>query len=193
MKPIFLVFIILLFAGVSCNNKSSQDNTDETATEDNSAGNESSTDNDLSKDAEFMKEVAESNRAEIELAQLALQRSENSEVRDVAQMLESDHKKALQELDAIAQDDGIQIPAEEVNDASQRKIENLKEKEDSKEFNEEWCSELVDRHEKTIEKFEDKMEKTDNPELRSWINQTLPTLRAHLDRVKSCQQQLKSS
>lgn len=193
MKPLFLVFVILLFAGVSCNDRRTQDNQDEMAMEDNAMTEEGYGDEDKSKDEEFMKEVAKSNLEEIELAQLALQESENSEVRDVAQMLESDHKKALQELDEIAQGEGVQIPADQVDDAANRKIKNLREKDDAEEFNKEWCSELVDRHEKTIEKFEDRMEKTTNTELKTWINQTLPTLRAHLDKVKTCQEQLQSS
>jgi len=45
---------------------------------------------------------------------------------------------------------------------------------------------MVSSHEKTIKDFEDRWEKTEDPELKNWIAETLPHLRSHLDKIKSC-------
>ena len=50
---------------------------------------------------------------------------------------------------------------------------------------------MADKHEKTIEKFEDRAEKTEDADLKIWITQTLPHLRTHLDKVKACEESLK--
>ena len=52
---------------------------------------------------------------------------------------------------------------------------------------------MVDKHENTIELFEDKLEKTEDPELKSWISQSLPGLRSHLDQLRACHEKLKDA
>lgn len=144
------------------------------------------------KDAEFVAEVVASNYGEIELAKLASTRSDNAQVKEIAKMLEADHSKLLTELQAFAGTKAITVPTEPKDDAK-KKIEDLTKEEDIKDFNKEWCKEMADKHEKTIEKFEDRAEKTEDADLKIWITQTLPHLRTHLDKVKACEESLKDS
>jgi len=141
------------------------------------------------KDADFVMNAIESNLAEVELAQLAARKSNNTEVKSVAQFLETEHNKVLTELRDVAAKRVISVPSS-VNDASRRKIEDLSKEEDIKDFNKDWCKEMVDKHEASIEKFENAMNETKDAELKTWISQTLPHLREHLDRVKSCHERM---
>lgn len=144
------------------------------------------------KDAEFVSDVVASNYAEIELARLASTRSDNAQVKEVAKMLEEEHNKLLTELQAFAGTKAITVPTEPKEEA-RKKIEDLTKEEDIKDFNKEWCKEMADKHEKSIEKFEDRAEKTEDADLKIWITQTLPHLRTHLDRVKTCEESIKNS
>jgi len=182
-----IVFAALVM--VSCTPKEKSADSNEVAEE---ANEEKFDDKKDEKDAEFVAEVVASNYAEIELAKLASTRSDNAQVKEVAKMLEDDHSKLLTELQAFAGTKAITVPTEPEDDAK-KKIEDLTKEEDIKDFNKEWCKEMADKHEKTIEKFEDRAEKTADADLKIWINQTLPHLRTHLDKVKACEESLKDA
>lgn len=181
--PFVMMFSLLL----SCN-QNKQENTNEAAEE----ANEEKFEDRNEEDAEFVAEAVAGNYAEVQLAQLASQKSNDAEVKNIAQMLESEHSKALQELQNMAQAKNISLPAEPTEE-QKRTVENLREEEEIDEFNREWCNALVDKHQKTIDMYEDNMERTEDAELKSWINSTLPALRTHLEQLKACQDKLKSS
>ena len=141
------------------------------------------------KDAEFVAEAVAANLAEVQMAQLAAQKSNDTEIKSVAQMLETEHNKVLAELRDVAAKRVISVPST-VDDAAQRKIEDLTKEDDIKDFNKSWCKEMVDKHEASIEKFEKTMNETEDAELKSWISQTLPHLREHLGRVKACHEKI---
>jgi putative membrane protein len=141
------------------------------------------------KDADFVAEAVASNYAEIELAQLAAEKSNDTEIKQVAQFLENQHTKVLAELKDVAGKRVISIPSN-ADDAAKRKIEDLTKEDDVKDFNKQWCKEMIDKHEASIEKFETRMKETEDEELKTWISQTLPHLREHLDRIKACHNRL---
>lgn len=190
MKRITKVLPLLL-AGVvafSCGPKKAE-NTNEVAEEANEEKFENRKDE---KDAEFVAETVASNYAEIALATLAKEKSDNTQIKDVAQALETEHNKILGELQAFASAKVISIPTE-AKDGEQKTIQNLREEKDVKDFNKKWSKELVDKHEKSIKAFEDRLEKTQDADLKIWIEQTLPHLREHLDKVKALESSLTAS
>ena len=135
------------------------------------------------RDAEFVYEVVESNYGEIKLAELAHQRSRTPDVKNFAQQLLTDHTASLNELKTLAQAKAISVPVEETT-ASKRKLENMAE-EEGKAFDQAWCDEMMDLHDKTIDKFEKRLKDTDDPELKAFINKTLPVLKQHHERLKA--------
>lgn len=141
------------------------------------------------KDAQFVAEAVAANYAEIQLAQLAIQKSNDTEIKNVAQFLETEHNKVLEELKDVAGKRVISVPSSE-DDADRRKIEDLTKEDDVKDFNKEWCKTMVDKHEKSIEKFETRMNETEDAELKAWLSGTLPHLRDHLDRIKACHERI---
>jgi putative membrane protein len=135
------------------------------------------------KDADFIVNAVASNLAEIKIAQLANNKSSDKAVKDMAKELEKDHTKILNELKAYAGKNGIAVPLQE--DESDAKEMNKLAEESADKFDEKWCESMEDRHQKSINNFESRMDKTEDPELKNWISSTLPGLKHHLDMLKT--------
>ena len=203
MERIFKIFtLISLLAMFSCNEaRRESDRDDDTeAVEDKDedsneaaeeANDEKFEDNDLENDADFVAQTVAANYAEIQFAQLASQRSNSAEVKAVAKQLVADHTKVLNELKALAQKKAISIPVE-AEDKDKRKIERFYD-EAGKDFNKKWTKEMIDKHEKSIDRFEKRSEKTEDAELKAFTNKTLPHLRMHLDKLNAVHEKIKDS
>ena len=135
------------------------------------------------KDADFVVNAVTSNLAESKIAQLAKNKSSNEDVKAMATTLEEQHMKILNELKAYADKKGIAIPLQE-SDKDAKEMNKLAE-EPTEKFDEKWCDAMEDRHEKSINKFESRLDKTEDPELKDWIVATLPGLKEHLSMIES--------
>jgi putative membrane protein len=140
------------------------------------------------KDADFVVETISRNYANVRLAQLGAERSENDEIKEIAEMIEKDHEKLIKELMGFANLRGIAIPLEETRNA-RKKLDDLSGTSDTS-FDEKWCRELTNRHEKTIEELENMWDSTKDEELKTWINSALPGLRNNLVKLNSCHEKL---
>lgn len=140
------------------------------------------------KEANFIVETIAGNYAEVKLARLALNKSTNPEVKELAKTLEADHAKIIQSLKGLANKKGIAIPLEE-SPKAKKEIITLSTSNEEK-FNKQWCDLLADKHKKTIRKFENTWAKTDDLDLRNWINETLPGLKDHQEQLESCDKNL---
>lgn len=185
MKFINKIGGLLLVAtlGFSCGPKNSNENDSNKAAEE--ANEDKFQSREGEKDATFVAQTVACNFGDIQLSQLAQQKTNNDQVKEVAKNIEENHSKLLKDLQHLAGEKAISVPTE-AEDAKKRKIEELTKETDIRDFNKEWCKEMVSSHEKTIKDFEDRWEKTEDPELKNWIAETLPHLRSHLDKIKSC-------
>lgn len=197
MKRIFKILtLVSLVSMLACNearregNGTDNEDSKEVAEEANEEKFEDA-DANVEKDADFVASTVASNYGEIKFARLAAQRSSNPEVKRIADMLVKDHTKTLDELKALAKTKNITIPVEE-DDEARRKTENFADK-DGKDFDKKWCKEMIDRHEETINKFEKRMEKTQDADLKTWVNKILPHLRMHLEQLNACEEKVKDS
>ncbi len=178
--------LILISSCWACQPSAKQ--TEDSAEVAKEANDSTFTDRDDEKDADFVVNTVAANYAEIKLAQLALNKSSDQKIKDLATELEADHTKILNEMKAYANKHGITVPMEETEDAA-KDITDLSEK-DAGDFDEKWCEVLEDKHEKTINKFEARIDKTEDVELKNWISSTLPGLRGHLDMIKQHEESL---
>lgn len=169
--------LVLVFALTACGTK--KDDSAEIAEEQNE---EKFEDRDLEKDADFVVNTVASNYAEINLAKLAKEKATDAKVKEMADMLEKDHTRILNELKAYANKHGISVPLEETTEAE--KDYNKLAENNGGEFDDKWCETLEDKHEKSINNFEARLDKTEDPELKDWITATLPGLRTHLEMLK---------
>ena len=134
------------------------------------------------RDARFVYEVVSSDYAGIKIAELANQRSQSPELKQIAQRLIADHTTSLTELKTLAQAKAIALPVEET-DPSMRKLERLA-RESGEDFDKEWCREMVALHERNITKFEERLEDTEDPDLKAFINKNLLVLKQHHQDLK---------
>ena len=189
MKKFLKVMMVAsLLATYSCNDVRRDEDSMEGTTE---ANNEKFKENKAEQDAEFVEETVASKYAEIKLAEVANQRSRNADVKKVAELIRTDHSSALNELKMLAQAKEISVPVEETQ-ASKRKMDDFTQ-ETGNEFDQKWCKEMIDLHENNIDKFENRLEKTDDAELKSWISKTLPALRTHHQKLKACHEKMKGT
>lgn len=63
-------------------------------------------------DEKSLKDMAMANMTEVEAGKLALQKSQNTEVKTFAQQMVDDHSKGLDEVKAVAQAKGVALPTE---------------------------------------------------------------------------------
>ncbi|MGM8227736.1 DUF4142 domain-containing protein [Cellvibrio sp. ARAG 10.3] len=134
-------------------------------------------------DAEdFVEEASAKGLAEIETARMALRKGTSPQVKEFAQKMIDDHTAANQELSGIArakEDWEIADDAELMNKA---KAFILRQR-DGESFDQAYANNQVVAHEQTIELFREARELRD-PELRAFVNKTLPKLETHLRMAK---------
>ncbi len=124
----------------------------------------------------FVKLAAQDGMAELEVARVALVKSQDPAVRSYAQRMVTDHGKANAELEAIASTKGIDVP--KALDAEHRvRVDALSAKSGA-EFDREYSHHLNMDHTKAIALFESAT-RTSDPELAQFARNTLPTLKEH--------------
>lgn len=183
MKTRVLAATLGLLAFAACNNRTRESS--EVAKEENRDNFES---REEKQEADFVVEAVARSYANIRFAQLAMNKSANSDIREVAAMIEKDEAAELRKFTGLANKKGIAIPLEENKDARD-KLNELANQEKT-EFNEKWCRNLAKRNEREIQSFESMWEKTSDNDLKELINASLPEMRNHLVKLRSCQEKL---
>lgn len=140
------------------------------------------------KEADFIVDAISEHYASIRFAQLAMNKSANADIREVAATIEIDEATELKKFTGFANKKGISVPLEE--DKSARDKLNELANHERREFDEKWCKDLTKRSERDIQSFESMWEKTADNELKDLINESLPEMRTHLVRLRSCQEKL---
>jgi putative membrane protein len=139
-------------------------------------------------DLEFATKAAEGGLMEVQLGELAQQQGKDEQVVEFGQRMVQDHGQANEKLKMIAEQKGIELPQELPEDA-QQKYEELQQLSDA-EFDESYMDEMVADHEEDIELFEEQAELGEDSDLRAFAEETLPTLREHLEHAKEVQSQI---
>lgn len=141
------------------------------------------------KDSQFLMDVAASNMAEIKMSQLAQQKGTHQDVKDLGKMLETDHSAVLGEVRSFSSNRSVTLPGEEKPEAMD--MHNTLNGKTGKEFDKDWCEHMIDMHQKSIAKFESAQNDLADADLKTWVSNTLPKLRTHLDKLKECNNKLK--
>ncbi len=128
-------------------------------------------------DAAFIKEAAQGGMAEVELGRLGVERAESPDVKQFAQRMVEDHSKANDELKPIASKEGVTIPKtlDPKHKATKDKLAKLS----GHDFDRAYMREMTSDHNHDVSMFQKQLAKTRDPELKSWIEKTLPTLKEH--------------
>ena len=131
-----------------------------------------------STDRDFVRTVGEANLAEIDAGRLALAKSTNDPVKKFARHMIDDHTQANSDLKAVCDKKGITLPASADEDHRKdlTRMADLK----GVDFDRSYAAAMVSDHKKAIELFEDLLKKGKDPDVRTYAEKTLPTLRKHL-------------
>jgi len=140
------------------------------------------------KEADFIVDAVAEHYASIRFAQLAMNKTSNPDIREVAATIELDQSQKLKKFTGYANKKGISVPNEE-NESAKDKLNELANQQRT-EFEEKWCKDLAKRNERDIQTFESMWEKTSDGELKDLINEALPEMRTHLVKLRSCQEKL---
>jgi putative membrane protein len=140
---------------------------------------------------DFAGKAMKSNMAEIELARLAMQRTQNNDVRDYADMLANDHSNALEELTNLMKDRNIPQTTE-LDPEARQEMDRLTAL-SGPDFDREFVNLMVANHQKAVTMFREQTATARNPEIRKFAGDTLPTLESHLLRAYELQSKLFNS
>lgn len=141
-------------------------------------------------DMEFFRSALGGGKAEVTLGELASEKADSADVRQYGQRLAQDHAKANEKLLEIARQKQLDEPADLPPDAKQL-IERLSSL-SGPEFDRQYITEMVSSHETTIDSFEQQAEGGQDPDLKSFAAEALPTLRSHLEQARTIQASLQN-
>lgn len=138
----------------------------------------------------FAQQAAADGIAEVELADLALERATSNEVKILANHIKQDHQQANDKLKSLAAQKGVTI-AEQTDDKHKREKDRLA-KFDGGEFDRAYVKTLINAHEQDIKAFEKQARSGKDAELKAFASDALPKLREHLDHAKQIQKELQA-
>ncbi len=139
----------------------------------------------------FLVEAAELELEKIRLGKLAQQKGSSAHVKELGKMMEEDHNKTFNEIKALAQSKSVSIPTS-ITEDSQESINDLEEK-SGNDFGKAYSDRMVEQHEDAIELYERAAKDSDDPEIRSWASEKLPSLRAHLKHAEASKEKSDNS
>lgn len=130
---------------------------------------------------EFVDKAAIAGTFEVESSELALKMSKDADVKKFADTMVSDHGQANTELETLAQEQGLTVPAK--LDAKHAALIKDLEKAGGQ-FDAPYVKAQLDGHAEAVKMFQQYADNGDNKALQTFAVKTLPTLKMHLDMIE---------
>ncbi len=133
--------------------------------------------------ATFLQKAAQANAAEIKTSQTAQTRAADPAVKAFADRMVDEHTANGHALDALAKKRNVAVGADPDPDRQIRigSLQKLK----GPAFDHAYVKTMIDDHVATIALFEDAARTLDDPEIRQFVDATLPVLREHTEAAKA--------
>lgn len=134
-------------------------------------------------DQSFARAAAQSGLAEVQMGQLAQQKATSTEVKQFGKTLVADHTQANQELQQIAEQQGLSLPAQlsENQKSEKQKLESMP----GTQFDQQFAQSEVKDHQKAIAEFEQEAKSGKDSTLKAFAEKTIPVLKKHLQIAQS--------
>ena len=134
-------------------------------------------------DRNFATTAARAGLAEVAEAQIALQKSNDADIKKFAQRMVDDHSKANAQLTSIARAKGLNLPtAPSRSDQSEaERLQKLR----GDAFDRRYVSDQTDAHKQAVSLFTTESKSGKDNDLKSFAAQTLPTLQDHYRMIRS--------
>ena len=133
--------------------------------------------------ADFLTKVAAGNTFEIESSKLALGKNQSKHVVDFANMMIKDHGEAGAKFKKAVTEAKLTPPAEAM-DAKHKELHEQLAKKQGADFEKSYIAAQHDGHVETVALFEAYAAGGDNPRMKQFAQELLPTLKKHLEHVQ---------
>jgi len=180
----------LTFSSCSGNGNKSSDTTASTTTTDTTtaatpAAQPAADTTTTNKNAAFVTDVVKANGDEIMMLQAGIDKGTSKELKADAKKMIKDHKSLAKALGDYASKNNVTLPTLDTS-MNNMGMDNTT----GKDWDKSWTDKMVDGHQKTIDKFEKIENEVTDPDLKTLITNTLPTLHSHLDMCQKLQKDL---
>jgi putative membrane protein len=129
---------------------------------------------------ELLKDASQGNLTEIAMGNIAESKSANTQVKDLARMIVTDHQQNQSQVQALAQTYGVTLDTAP-DWMNKREIDRLQKANDA-EFDKEFTKCMLKDHVKAIKRFEKAATEIQEQDLKQYAMNTLPALRHHLQK-----------
>lgn len=141
--------------------------------------------NTISQDKEFVMKAGYANRAEIDLAQLALSQANNDSVKAYAQFMINEHTLAQNELKSIAAPKNISVP--DTLDAAHKTLKQQFMNMSGTQFDSAYIQLQIQDHQKTQQDFQTEINEGKDTDIKNYSNKYLPHINMHLQKAQQIQ------
>jgi putative membrane protein len=131
---------------------------------------------------QFLQMAAQTDMTQAHLGQMAQQQSDRQDVKNFGQTLDQSHTKDCETLTAIASRNGATIP--KGIDAQHQSVVDGYKNLTGKKFDKQFLHQEKQMHRSVIDQYKHEAAQGENPALREYANNTLPTLEDHLNKVQ---------
>ena len=134
-------------------------------------------------DTSFVSKAIDANRHEIMMAQVALQKSSSAEVKALAQKLVTDHTQLLQQLQNL-KGNNVNSNTTTNNFTDSTGVNTMYNNISGITFDRQWVGDMIAGHQKTLTDFKTELAQTNDANLKTLINNALPTIQEHLKQLQ---------
>jgi putative membrane protein len=137
------------------------------------------------RDSAFARTAAEAGLAEVRMGRLAAQNTQSAQIRAFAQRMVTDHMQLGHRLTEIAQRKGLTLPPE----PNARDVSTLADlsRQKGADFDNTYLRSQVTDHQIALSAFQQEAEHGTDPDLKTFAQAVLPTLRQHLLMAKDAE------
>jgi putative membrane protein len=137
-------------------------------------------------DKAFVKKALEGNEAEIQMGQLALQKSSDDQVKQFAQRMVDDHGKMQEQLKPVAQQMGVKVP-DGPSKGQMKKMDKMKSLSGDA-FDQAYIKDMVKDHKSDASDFKLEAQNTQNPQLKQLATDGGEMIESHLQQIQQIAQ-----
>ena len=140
-------------------------------------------------DAKFMRQMAQSDLAEVQAGKLGAQKASSGEVKKYAQHMVDDHGKQLSEARDMAKKKNMQLPSQPMK-KHQDAMKKL-EKASGQEFDKMFMQQMVKDHEESLKLAQNAAKNAKDKDLKAAAEKAVPVIEGHLKMAKEIASSLK--
>ncbi|HEX6772399.1 MAG TPA: DUF4142 domain-containing protein [Acidobacteriaceae bacterium] len=137
-------------------------------------------------DKAFVKKALEGSIDEVEMGKLALQKSNDDQVKQFAQKMVDDHGKMANALKPAAQQMGVKVP-DGPSKGQMKKMDKMKALQGDA-FDQAYIKDMVKDHKSDASEFKQEAQNTQNPSMKEFATQGSQVIEQHLQQIQQIAQ-----